>query len=404
MLNWLWKRSKSIDQVARELDGVAGGRRVAGQVVTQETALQVTAVMACVEAIATACAMPPMHVMRWVGDGQKKKATDHPAYRLLHRRPNEWQTSYEFRQTITAHAALTGNGFALPVRVNGKLVELIPVLPGSVTIERQDRYNVIYAVRDEYGVVGRFRPHEIFHLRNLSWDRIKGLEPVAMARKAIGLAMASEDNMAKLHGNGSKVSGFLSTENKLDPETIAKLKDNWTDKTTGANAFKTPVLDNGFKYNQLSMSAVDAQAIETRRMQVEEICRAFGVFPQIIMHSDKALGFANAEAFFSAHNRITAGKWQENWCQKADEFILDGDGPLFVEFDNRNMNAASLKDRGEYYGKALGTGGGVPFMTVNEVRADNGLPPIDGGDVLREPASSTMAPSGETGGDGDAEK
>lgn len=403
MLKWLMKRSKSIDQVARELDGV-GGVRVAGQVVTQETALHVTTVFACVDAIATACAMPPLHVMERLNGDQKRKAIDHPAYRVLFRRPNEWQTSFEFRQTITAHAALTGNGYAIPVVVDGKLSELIPVMPGNVTIDRADRYTYVYTIRDDHGLVGQFSPDAIFHLRNFSWHRIKGLEPVTLARKAIGLAMASEDNMAKLHGNGSKVSGFLSTENKLDQETITKLKENWTEKTTGANSYKTPVLDNGFKYEKLSLSAVDSQAAETRTMQVEEICRAFGVFPQMVFHSAKALGFANAEAFFSAHNRITAGKWQENWCQKVDEFILDGAGPLFVEFDNRSMNAASLKDRGEYYGKALGTGGGVPFMTVNEVRADNGLPPVEGGDVLREPANSTMAPDGETGGEDDAEK
>lgn len=397
MFGLFQRRAKTIDQIAQEIDGF-GTSRTAGQVVTDRTALEVTTVLACIDVIASGCAVPEMHVMRDLGKGRKERATDDPSYRLLHRRPNELQTSAEFRETITMHAALTGDGFALPVRDvrDGRLVEILPLMPHQVTIEQSERYEVIYTVADEFGVVGRFRHDQIFHLRNRSWDRLRGMSAVRTAAKAIGLSMAAEDNLARLHENGGRPSGILTTDSELGLEAIARVKAGWASMTKGGKRYGTALLDNGLKYQSVAMNAVDSQTLETRRMQVEEICRGFGVFPIMVGHSDKTATYASAEAFFAANNRKTVAKWQTNWRQKADEFILDGAGPLYVEFENDEIKNASLKDQGDYYSKALGTGGGVPHMTINEVRVARGYPPIEGGDELREPAASTVAPpSGE---------
>lgn len=387
------RRGKSIDEIADQIDAFSDGR-TAGQVVTDRTALEVTAVLACVDVIASSCSVPEMHVMRALPGGRKEMATDDPVYRLLNRRPNDFQTSTEFRETITMHAALTGDGYALPVRDvrDGRLIELLPLLPHQVTINQYDRYTVVYTVADEFGVIGRFPHDRIFHLRNRSWDRVRGMSAVRSARKAIGLSMAVEDNLAKLHENGGRPAGILSSEQPLGSEAIARVKAGWAAMTQGAQRYRTAVLDQGLKYQPVAMSSVDAQTQETRRQQVEEICRAFGVFPIMIGHSDKTATYASAEAFFAANNRKTAAKWQMNWRQKVDEFLLDGAGPLFVEFENNEIKNANLKDQGEYFAKALGTGGGVPFMTVNEVRVLRGLQPIEGGDELRDPAASTVAP------------
>lgn len=389
-----FRKSKTIDQIALELDE-GRSRRSAGQIVNRDTALEVTTVLACVDAIATGCAVPDLHVMRDLGNGQKERARDHPSYRVLHRRPNEWQTAMEFRETLTMHAALTGNGYAIPTRDDdGNLLELLPVLPSMVLVNQPRRYEIEYTVTDEFGVIGVFRHDQIFHLRNRSWDRVKGLDAVAKARAAIGLSMAAEQNISDLQAHGGKPGGLLTTDQRLNEATIKRLKEAWEKGTTGKNAYRTPVLDAGIKYSQMAMTAVDQQTLETRRLQVEEICRAFGVFPQIVMHTDKTATFASAEAFFAAHTRLTVGKWQKNWREKLDEFVLDGAGPLFVEFDNRILDGASLKDRGEYYAKALGAGGGPPWMTQNEVRAELGLPPKEGGDELFKPTNAVI---GETG-------
>lgn len=396
MLGFLKRRSKSIDQVAAEIDGW-GGRSEAGEVVNERTALMNTTVLACVGVIADACSVPPMQVMRDLGEGRKEHARDLSVYRLLNRRPNDWQTSMEFRETLTMHAALTGDGYAFPVRDvrNGEIIELLPLMPYMVTIEDRARYNRVYTIADEWGVIARVGPEGIFHLRNRSWDRVRGMSAVRQLSRSIGLSIAAESNASKLYENGGRASGILSTENTLSAEAIERLKAAWGAVSTGAKKFRTAVLDNGMKYQALSMSSVDNQLLETRKQQVEEICRGFGVFPQMIGHSDKAATYASAEAFFAAHSRQTERKWQESWVQRVDEFILDGAGPLFVEFANQELQTATLKDRGEYFGKALGSGGGVPWMTQNEVRLASGLQPKEGGDVLREPIASTVKPEGE---------
>ncbi|WP_299734671.1 phage portal protein [uncultured Roseobacter sp.] len=396
MFGFLKRKGKTIDQVAAAIDGF-GARSEAGQLVTERTALQNTTVLACVAVIADACAVPPLHVIRALEDGRNEHAKDLPIYRLLHRRPNEWQTSLEFRETLTMHAALTGDGFAFPVRDirNGEISELLPLMPYMVTVEDRSRYDRIYTVADEWGVIARVPATEIFHLRNRSWDRVRGMSAVRNIAKAIGLSMAAEDNAAKVFENGGRASGILTTESGLSKEAVDRIKAGWAAVSNSTGKFKTAILDSGMKYESIAMSSVDNQTLEMRKMQVEEICRGFGVFPQMIGHSDKTATYASAEAFFAAHNRQTERKWQENWIQKVDEFILDGAGPLSVEFANRPIETAPLKDQGEFFSKALGTGGGVPFMTQNEVRAFLGMDPIAGGDVLREPIASTVKPTGD---------
>lgn len=396
----LWgRKSKTIDQIAQEIDSFGGGQ-FAGQVVTDRTALEIATVLACVDVIASGISVPEIHVMRDLGGGRSEKALDHSAYRVLHRRPNEWQTSLEFRHTMTMHAALTGNAYAMPVRDvrTQEVTELWPLMPHMVSLDRTSRYDLIYRVADEYGPIGQFRADQILHIRNNSWDRIEGMSATRYAAKAIGLSMAAEDNLAKLHENGGRPSGILSTDQNLSQEAVERIKAGWKAMTQGANRFKTALLDNNVKYHPLAMSAVDSQALETRRMQVEEICRAFGVFPIMVGHSDKAATYASAEAFFAANNKKTVKRWQRIWAERLDEFVLDGAGPLYIEFENEEIRTASLKDQADFFAKALGTGGGVPFMTINEVRAARGLSPVEGGDVIREPAASTMDPQGDDDG------
>jgi len=392
MFGWFRRKSRTIDEIAELLDE-AGARR-GGRHVSTQTALEVSTVLACVEVIASGVAVPELHVMRDLGDGQREKATDAPEYRLLNRRPNEFQTSFEFREMMTLHAALSGDAVAVPVRDvrNDQLSELLPVLPQNVQIERRNRDTILYRIHDEFGLIGEFDHTQVLHIRNRSWDGLRGLNSVKQAASAIGLSMAVEDNMSGLHENGGRPSGILSTESALSPDAVERLKDQFDRFSKASGRFKTAVLDNGFKYEAMAMTAEDAQALETRRFQIEEICRAFGVFPIMVGHADKTATYASAEAFFAANNRRTVLKWQRNWGERLDEFILDGAGPLYTKFDNGEVLSASLKDQGEFFARALGTGGSVPFMTVNEVRAERGLPPIQGGDELREPAASTLAP------------
>lgn len=391
VLSWISRRSagapRPFDEVITRLDGMMGRSR-SGPAVSTTTALQVSTVLACVKAIADGCATPSLNVFRETKDGGRELARNIPEFRILNRRPNEWQTSFEFRRTMTMHAALTGNALAVKVMSGNRIRELIPIQPGRFTIERIARYEVIYRVYDEWGLIGVFGPEEVFHLPCWQWDAIKGLDAVQMARDAIGLAMAAEESQASLHSNGGRPVGLLSTDQKVSEEIVTRVKEGWR-KFTNGDRNGTAVLDNGWKYSPLAMSGVDAQHIETRRFQVEEICRAFGVFPIMIGHSDKAATFASSEAFFAGHVKHTLAPWHQLWTQRLDEFVLDGAGPLFAEFDTRYLLSGSMKDRAVWARTMAEMG----IYTRNEIRDEEGKDPLPGLDEPLTPMNMGGSPT-----------
>lgn len=361
------------DQVADLIDGANGGA-VAGVYVNDKTALQVSAVLACVKAIADGVATPALHVYREKPDGTRERATNIPEYRLLARRPNEWQTSFEWRRQMTVHAALTGDALSIKSKLgNGRVSELLPVMPGRWDVRRVSRYDVRYRCWDDFGLIGEFGPDEVFHLPNLQWDWLRGMNAVFLARQSIGLAIATERSMEALHENGVRPTGVYSVEGTLSAEQHQRLA-AMLKKMAQTEKSAPMVMDRGAKWQQLSQTSADAQHNETRRTQVEEICRAFGVFPIIVGHSDKAATFASSEAFFAAHVKHTLAPWHRAWTQRIDEMLLDGSGPLFAEFDTRYLMAGSMKDRAVWARTMAEMG----IYTRNEIRDEEGKDPLPG--------------------------
>jgi HK97 family phage portal protein len=382
------------DQVASLIDGVGGGT-VAGLAVTDKTALQVSTVLACVKVIADGCATPDLHVKREKSDGRSEKAINIPEYRLLSRRPNEWQTSFEWRRLMTMHAALTGVGLSIKVRGDNRRVqELIPVKPGQWDMRKVSRYEVRYRCWDEFGLIGEFTPDDVFILNNLQWDFVGSMNAVTLARSAIGLAMATERSQAAMHENGLRPSGVYSVEGTLNAEQHERLTE-WIRRKGGIDKTGTPlVLDRAAKWLSTAMSGVDAQHVETRRLQIEEICRGYGVFPIMVGHSDKTSTFASSEAFFAAHLIHTLAPWHKAWRDRLDETLLDGAGPLFVEFDTRYMVAGSMKDRAQWARTMAEMG----IYTRNEIRDEEGKDPLPG---LDEPLTPLNMSSGNQGASND---
>lgn len=387
------------DQVASLIDGVGGGT-VAGVSVTDKTALQVATVLACVKVIADGCATPDMHVFREAEGGRREKATNIPEYRLLARRPNEWQTSFEWRRQMTMHAALTGAGLSIKVRGNNRRVqELIPVMPGRWDVTRVSRYELRYRCWDDFGLIGEFHPDDVFVLNGVQWDWCSSLNAVSLARSAIGLAMATEKSQASMHANGLRPSGTYSVTGSLTPEQHDRLT-AWIAKQSGPDkAGKPLVLDRDAKWLSTGISGVDAQHVETRRLQVEEICRAYGVFPIMVGHSDKTSTFASSEAFFAAHLIHTLTPWHKAWTQRIDEMLLDGAGPLFAEFDTRYIRMAAMKDRSMYARTMIEMG----LMSPNEWRDMEGMDPRTGGDTYLTPLNMTSGKTDPKGGSNDDE-
>ncbi|QIO42886.1 phage portal protein [Rhizobium leguminosarum bv. trifolii] len=371
------------------------GSRVskAGVPVSWERALDVSTVFACIRVIAEGVAQVPLRVMRELPDGKGSvPATDHPLYKVLNSKPNRWQTSFTMRETMVFHLALTGNAFFYKNIVRGRVKELIPIDPGSVTITRHNDYSLSYTVGGIDGRSMEFPQELIWHIRGPSWDTWRGLDAVRQAREAIGLTIATENTQAEMHANGLQTSGVYSTDAKIDPEKYKQIQAWIAAQVGGSNRHKPFVIDSGFKWTPQSMTGVDAQHLETRKFQIEEICRSFRVMPIMVGHSDKTATYASAEQMFLAHVIHTLMPWVVRIEQSADNDLLDGpeDEGLFSKFNMNSLMRGASADRANFYSKALGAGGSPAWMTQDEVRAEEDLN-AEGGEASKLPKPTNVA-------------
>jgi HK97 family phage portal protein len=310
---------------------------------------------------------------------------DHWAHRLLSIKPNEWQTGYEFREGMVFNAALAGGSLAVKNVVNGEVRELLPLPPGAWSVEQLADYSL--RIRVDYADKnhGYFELSQVFYLRGPSMDGFRGIPAVRAAREAIGLSRVLERQQARLAGNGGKPSGVLSFDQQLKPETAAKLRETWQERYGPDGEGGIAVLDGGATFHSMTMTNVDSQYIETRRMQIEEIARAFRVQPIMLMQADKAATFASAEQMFRNHVIHTLGPWVARWEEACARDILGHEDAVRLDLDERNLLRGDFKDQAEYYAKALGAGGTPAWMTQNEVRAEVGLNPVD------DPGAGTLS-------------
>ncbi|MFO1158439.1 MAG: phage portal protein [Reyranellaceae bacterium] len=350
-----------------------------GVSVTIDSALKVSTVFACLRVLADGIAQVPLKVYREKPDGTKELAKDHPAHRLLSRRPNEWMTSFEFRQVMMFHAALLGNGCAYIGRVRGIPRELIPLVPGNYTIEQASDYTLSYRL-SEFGGRTTILPREdVFHLRGPSWTGRAGLDALQIAREAVGLAIATEETHAALHANGTQPGGVLSVKGSLDDAARARLKEAWAQYQGGLhNRFKTAVLDMDSTWTPLAVKGVDAEHLDTRRFQIEEICRDLKVFPQMVGYADKTATFASAEAFFLAHVIHTLAPWIENWEQSLARDLFPDEDDIVAKFSLQGLLRGDNAARAAFYASGITNG----WLTRNEARRFEDLNPIEG---LNEP-------------------
>lgn len=397
LIRWLGGEQKmSSLELFRE---VYGGRESrAGVAVTPETALEVSTVLSCVRVIANGVSQVPFRL--YVGDGNTREvAKDHSLSGLLYRRPNKWQTSYEFRETLVFHLLLLGNAFVFVNRVGSerKVSELIALNPATVTVERRDDLSLVYRVRSEKGPETVFPADSIWHLRGPSWNGWMGMEAIRYARDAIGLSIALERSHAELHKNGVSSSGLLSVKDPLSPEQYEFLS-AWLQRyEIGGDRYqKAMLLDRDAKFTATQMTGVDSQHLETRKHQIEEICRAFGVMPIMVGHADKTATYASAEQMFLAHVVHTLSPWYERIEQSADVNLLtpaEIEKGYYTKFSPNALMRGAAKDRAEFYAKGLGTGNGKGWLTQNDVRALEEMDRIDDpeADKLPQPPAPAIA-------------
>jgi HK97 family phage portal protein len=368
-----------------------------GKSVTLDTAISVSTVFACCRVIGNGMAQVPFKLMRESPDGKTRMpAKDHPLYALMAFKPNPWQTSYEFRETVSWHLELCLEAFVFVNRsvVRGRILELIPIEPSCVKVNRAPDHTLTYEVRGESGESKPFPASAIWHIRGPSWNGYRGMDFLKAARDAIGLAMAAEESQGELHRNGVRTGNVYAVEGTLKDGQYKALRE-WLDREhVGAgNAGRPMILDRGAKWLATQMTGVDAQHLETRRFQIEDICRFFGVMPIMVGYSDKAVTYASAEQMFLAHAvHGLAPRWTR-FEQSADAALLTeaeiADGYYF-DFVEEGMIRGAAKDTKDVI---LGyVNGGV--MTPNEGRGklDLNPDPDPASDKLRIPVNTAQEP------------
>ncbi|MBQ7540853.1 MAG: phage portal protein [Clostridia bacterium] len=364
------------------------GGSSSGKHVNERSAMQMTAVYACVRILSEAVAGLPLHLYRYNDSGGKEKATDHPLYTLLHDEPNPEMSSFVFRETLMTHLLLYGNAYAQIVR-NGKgeVIGLYPLMPSKMTVDRDDNGRLFYSythsneeadtMRNETVIL---QPSDVLHIPGLGFDGLVGYSPIAMARNAIGMAIACEEYGARFFANNAAPSGVLEYPGTLkNPERI---RDSWNAQYGGsANSHRVAVLEDGLHFTPISISPNEAQFLETRKFQLNEIARIFRIPPHMIGDLDKS-SFSNIEQQSLEFVKYTLDPWVVRWEQSLFRSLFNADEKkqYFFKFNVEGLLRGDYQSRMNGYATARQNG----WMSANDIRELENMdkiPAEEGGDL-----------------------
>lgn len=356
------------------------GRSTSGKTVNESTAMQTTAVYACVRILSEAIASLPVHVYRYQNGG-KEMVCDHPLYILLHDEPNPEMTSFVFRETMMSHLLIWGNAYAQIIRNGrGEVLALYPLMPDKMSVER-DKKGVLYYVYSRYtdenpnirqmGEI-TLRQEEVLHIPGLGFDGLIGYSPIAMARNAVGMTMACEEYGASFFANGANPGGVLEHPGVLkDP---SKVRESWNAVYRGAgNAHKVAVLEEGMKYHQIGIPPEEAQFLETRKFQINEIARMYRIPPHMVGDLEKS-SFSNIEQQSLEFVKYTLDPWVIRWEQALKKSLLlpDEKKEYFIKLNVDGLLRGDYQSRMSGY--AIGRQNG--WLSTNDIREMEDLNPL----------------------------
>lgn len=358
-----------------------------GKMVTERSSMQMTAVYSCVRILAEAVAGLPLHLYKYTDGGGKEKALDHSLYFLLHDEPNPEMTSFVFRETLMTHLLLWGNAYAQIIR-NGKgeVVALYPLMPNRMTVDRNDKGELYYQYQtsnDEAPTMKVstviLKPSDVLHVPGLGFDGLVGYSPIAMAKNAIGLAIATEEYGAKFFANGATPGGLLEYPGTVkDPDRV---RESWNKGFNGSNSHKVAILEEGMKYTPISISPNEAQFLETRKFQINEIARIFRVPPHMVGDLEKS-SFSNIEQQSLEFVKYTLEPWLVRWEQSMIRSLLPANEKTayFIKFNVDGLLRGDYQSRMSGYATARQNG----WMSANDIRELENLdriPAEQGGDL-----------------------
>ena len=366
-------------------NSLTGGASASGISVNETSALKYSALYACVRLISESVASLPLHTYQRTENG-KERLREHPISRLLSVSPNKQITSYSFREVLMGHVLTWGNAYAEIVRdASGMAVELRPITPDRVRVTVDEDGTIRYVVDEQITLAS----DDMFHLAGLGFDGVVGYSPITLAKDCIGLGLAAERFGASFFSNGARLGGILQHPAKLSQEAADRLRESWGNAYGGSgNTGKTAILEEGMNFTQLGIPPDDAQFLETRKFQVDDIARWYGVPPHMVGSMESAT-FSNIEHQQIEYVTHTLRSWLVRWEQELQRKIYMDD-TIFPQFIVDGLLRGDTKTRYESYRVARETG----WLSVNEIRGLENLNPIDGGDQFIQPLN--MGTVGET--------
>lgn len=364
------------------------GRTSSGKTVNERTALQTTAVYACVRILSETIASLPLHVYRYT-EGGKAKDTEHVLYTLLHDEPNPDMTSFVFRETLMSHLLIWGNAYSQILRDrSGQVIGLYPLLPDQMSVHRSEKGKLFYVYNryeednpnfQEKGSIV-LSQEEVLHIPGLGFDGLIGYSPIALAKNAVGMTLACEEYGASFFGNGANPGGVLEHPGILkDP---AKVRDSWNAVYQGTrNAHKVAVLEEGMSYKQIGIPPEEAQFLETRKFQINEIARLFRIPPHMVGDLEKS-SFSNIEQQSLEFVKYTLDPWVVRFEQALKKSLLlpEEKKTHFIKFNVDGLLRGDYQSRMNGY--AIGRQNG--WLSTNDIRKLeelNPIPPEEGGDL-----------------------
>lgn len=364
---------------------VLGGsnKSISGETITPGTAMRVAAVNAAVKVLAEGVAQLPLFVFKRLKEGGKDKVPDHWLFKLLHQRPNQWQTSFEFRETMMASLLLRGNAYAVKVMRSTRVLELIPIFPDRVQVKQAEDFILDYLITPRLGGTAlHFQAKDIFHIKALSSNGFIGLDPLQMARESIGLSLATQRHGSTLFSNSAIPSGTLVHPEELGEEGRDNLKKDWQQMTGGDNQNSVVILEEGMEFKPMGMTSENAQFLETREFQRADIAAIFRVPPHMIGDLKRAT-FSNIESQNISFITQSLMPWLVRWEQAIQrDLVPRGErDDLVAQFQVAGLLRGDSKARANFYVKMVQNG----IYSVNEIRELENLNPREGGDEFLTP-------------------
>lgn len=357
------------------------GRTTSGKPVNETTAMQTTAVYACVRILSEAIASLPVHVYQYKDGGGKEMVIDHPLYQVLHDEPNPEMTSFVFRETLMSHLLIWGNAYAQIIRDGaGRVLGLYPLLPNKMDVQRDDKGEIYYVYSrssdenpnfKEYGDI-KLKKEDVLHIPGLGFDGLIGYSPIAMAKNAVGMTLACEEYGASFFANGANPGGVLEHPGVLkDP---SKVRDSWNAVYRGtSNAHKIAVLEEGMKYQQVGIPPEEAQFLETRKFQINEIARLYRIPPHMVGDLEKS-SFSNIEQQSLEFVKYTLDPWVIRWEQSLQKaLLLPGEkGKYFIKLNVDGLMRGDYQSRMNGY--SIGRQNG--WLSANDIREMEDMNPL----------------------------